>query len=160
MLSLEHINLRRGPELLLEDAGFVLHKGARVGLVGKNGSGKSSLFKLILGELEPDGGELNRPTDWRLAMMAQEVPALEQAAVEYVLDGHQGLQLGPADEELEEQGEGAVQFLKSDIAASGESGSLLEVAEGAKHADQAPGAIAEAVAGVTAAEIASFTSTP
>ncbi|HCE41197.1 MAG: ABC transporter ATP-binding protein [Alcanivorax sp.] len=96
MLSLEHINLRRGPELLLEDAGFVLHKGARVGLVGKNGSGKSSLFKLILGELEPDGGELNRPTDWRLAMMAQEVPALEQAAVEYVLDGHQGLRRAEA----------------------------------------------------------------
>ena len=96
MLSLEHINLRRGPELLLEDAGFVLHKGARVGLVGKNGSGKSSLFKLILGELEPDGGELNRPADWRLAMMAQEVPALEQPAVEYVLDGHQGLRRAEA----------------------------------------------------------------
>ena len=42
MLSLEHINLRRGPELLLEDASFVLHKGTRVGVVGRNGSGKSS----------------------------------------------------------------------------------------------------------------------
>ena len=96
MLSLEHINLRRGSELLLEDANFVLHKGARVGLVGKNGSGKSSLFKLIMGELEVDGGELNRPADWRLAMMAQEVPALEQAAVEYVLDGHHSLRRAEA----------------------------------------------------------------
>ncbi|MBL7250738.1 ATP-binding cassette domain-containing protein [Alloalcanivorax marinus] len=96
MLSLEHINLRRGSELLLEDAGFVLHKGARVGLVGKNGSGKSSLFKLIMGELEPDGGELNLPADWRLAMMAQEVPALEQPALEYVLDGHHGLRRAEA----------------------------------------------------------------
>ncbi len=51
MLSLEHINLRRGPDLLLEDANLVLHKGWRVGLVGRNGSGKSSLFKLIMGEL-------------------------------------------------------------------------------------------------------------
>ncbi|MBM7333028.1 ATP-binding cassette domain-containing protein [Alloalcanivorax marinus] len=96
MLSLEHINLRRGSDLLLEDAGFVLHKGARVGLVGKNGSGKSSLFRLILGELEPDGGHLQRPADWRLAMMAQEVPALEQAALEYVLDGHRPLRRAEA----------------------------------------------------------------
>ncbi len=91
MLSLEHINLRRGPDLLLEDANLVLHKGWRVGLVGRNGSGKSSLFKLIMGELESDGGNLNLPADWRLAMMAQEVPALDQPAIEYVLDGHHGL---------------------------------------------------------------------
>jgi ATP-binding cassette, subfamily F, member 3 len=82
MLSLEHINLRRGPDLLLEDASVVLHKGWRVGLVGRNGTGKSSLFKLIMGELESDGGNLNLPADWRLAMMAQEVPALEQPAID------------------------------------------------------------------------------
>jgi ATP-binding cassette, subfamily F, member 3 len=91
MLSLEHINLRRGPDLLLEDASVVLHKGWRVGLVGRNGTGKSSLFKLIMGELESDGGNLNLPADWRLAMMAQEVPALEQPAIDYVLDGHRAL---------------------------------------------------------------------
>ena len=91
MLSLEHINLRRGPDLLLEDASVVLHKGWRVGLVGRNGTGKSSLFKLIMGELESDGGNLNLPSDWRLAMMAQEVPALEQPAIDYVLDGHRAL---------------------------------------------------------------------
>ena len=91
MLSLEHINLRRGPDLLLEDASVVLHKGWRVGLVGRNGTGKSSLFQLIMGELESDGGNLNLPSDWRLAMMAQEVPALEQPAIDYVLDGHHAL---------------------------------------------------------------------
>ncbi len=91
MLSLEQINLRRGPDLLLEEASFVLHKGWRVGLVGRNGTGKSSLFKLIMGELESDGGNLNCPNDWRLAMMAQEVPALAQPAVDYVLDGHKAL---------------------------------------------------------------------
>ena len=96
MLSLEHINLRRGPDLLLEDASFVLHKGWRVGLVGRNGTGKSSLFKLIMGELESDGGNIHRPADWRLAMMAQEVPALEQAAVDYVLDGHKALRAAQA----------------------------------------------------------------
>src|SRR5690606_937336 len=85
MLSLEHINLRRGTSLLLEDANFTLHQGQRVGLVGKNGSGKSSLFKLISGELDTDAGQLSRPTDWRLAMMAQEVPALPQPAIDYVL---------------------------------------------------------------------------
>jgi ATP-binding cassette subfamily F protein 3 len=94
MLSLEHINLRRGPDLLLEDASVVLHKGWRVGLVGRNGTGKSSLFKLIMGELESDGGNLNLPADWRLAMMAQEVPALEQPAIDYVLDGHRALRRG------------------------------------------------------------------
>lgn len=91
MLSLEHINLRRGPELLLEDANFVLHKGWRVGLIGRNGTGKSSLFKLIMGELESDAGHIHRPANWRLAMMAQEVAALPQPAVEYVLDGHHAL---------------------------------------------------------------------
>ena len=91
MLSLEHINLRRGPDLLLEDTSFVLHKGWRVGLVGRNGTGKSSLFKLIMGELESDGGSLHLPADWRLAMMAQEVPGLPQPAIDYVLDGHKAL---------------------------------------------------------------------
>lgn len=98
MLSLEHINLRRGTSLLLEDANFTLHQGQRVGLVGKNGSGKSSLFKLISGELDTDAGQLSRPTDWRLAMMAQEVPALPQPAIDYVLDGHQ--ELRAAEREL------------------------------------------------------------
>ena len=97
MLSLEHITLRRGPEPLLEDASFVLHKGARVGLVGNNGSGKSSLFKLILGELDCDAGALNRPADWRLAMMAQEVPALAVPAIDYVLDGHIALRQAEAE---------------------------------------------------------------
>ena len=91
MLSLEHINLRRGPELLLEDASFVLHKGTRVGVVGRNGSGKSSLFKLIMGELESDGGTVQRPADWRFSMMVQEVPALAQPALDYVLDGNRAL---------------------------------------------------------------------
>ncbi|WP_101675345.1 ATP-binding cassette domain-containing protein [Alloalcanivorax mobilis] len=103
MLSLEHINLRRGPELLLEDASFTLHLGTRVGLVGKNGSGKSSLFKLIIGELESDGGTLNRPADWRVAMMAQEVPALACPAISYVLDGNQALRRAEADLDAAQQ---------------------------------------------------------
>ena len=91
MLSLEHINLRRGAELLLEDANFTLHKGWRVGLVGRNGTGKSSLLALITGRLESDAGTLKLPSDWRVAMMAQEVPALAQKAIDYVLDGNQPL---------------------------------------------------------------------
>ncbi|MDH3955045.1 MAG: ATP-binding cassette domain-containing protein, partial [Gammaproteobacteria bacterium] len=58
MLALTNIALRRGRKTLFESASFQLHAGQRLGLIGANGCGKSSLFAMLLGELEPDEGEL------------------------------------------------------------------------------------------------------
>ncbi|HSH42695.1 MAG TPA: ATP-binding cassette domain-containing protein, partial [Arenicellales bacterium] len=87
MLRLDHIALRRGPNLLIEDAELRVHAGQRVGLVGRNGSGKSSLFALIRGELEPDAGSLSLPPDTLIAHVAQEAPASGRSALDYVMDG-------------------------------------------------------------------------
>ncbi len=87
MLRLEQLALRRGPRLLFEQADFSVYPGQRLGITGANGSGKSSLFAAILGELQPDSGELYRPRDWVVAHVAQETPADPRPALEYVLDG-------------------------------------------------------------------------
>ncbi|SFD37818.1 ATP-binding cassette, subfamily F, member 3 [Thiohalospira halophila DSM 15071] len=88
MLALEEVELRRGAEPLLQGASATLHDGWKVGVVGRNGSGKSSLFALLLGELSPDAGRVTLPDGARIAWMAQEIADLEATAVEYVLAGH------------------------------------------------------------------------
>ncbi len=87
MLRFENITLRRGSRVLLNGANFSVHPGWRVGLTGRNGSGKSSLLALIEGSLGLDGGEFFRPRDWVLAHVRQETPALHRSALDYVLDG-------------------------------------------------------------------------
>jgi len=87
MLRLENVALRRGPHLLIDNAGLRAHAGQRVGLVGRNGSGKSSLFALIRGELEPDAGTLALAPDAVIAHVAQEAPASDRAALDFVMDG-------------------------------------------------------------------------
>lgn len=89
MLSIDNLALRRGTNLLLSEANATIHPGWKVGLTGRNGTGKSSLMALFNGTVEPDSGNFYRPAEWRIGMMAQEVPALKQAAIEYVLDGHE-----------------------------------------------------------------------
>lgn len=96
MIQLDDLRLRRGPDILLDHATITLHGGWKIGLTGRNGCGKSSLFALLCGQLEADAGQLLMPPDWRLAMMAQEVPALEQPAIEYVLDGNTPLRAAEA----------------------------------------------------------------
>ncbi len=87
MLKFSDIALRRGPNLLFSKANFSLHACWRVGITGRNGSGKSSLLALISGELSPDAGEFDRPRNWILAHVRQETPALTTSAIDYVLDG-------------------------------------------------------------------------
>lgn len=87
MLSFTNIALRRGPALLFEDVSFTIHRDQKVGLIGANGAGKTSLFKMILGELDSDRGDLEFPQNLRIAHLAQEVPGTEQAAIDYVLAG-------------------------------------------------------------------------
>ncbi|MBL37122.1 MAG: ABC transporter ATP-binding protein [Xanthomonadales bacterium] len=91
MIQLEHITLRRGVEDLLVDASLTVHAGQKIGLVGPNGCGKSSLFALLLGELEPDTGEVRIPEEWTVAHMAQQISELERPALEFVLDGDRAL---------------------------------------------------------------------
>jgi ATP-binding cassette subfamily F protein 3 len=87
LIRLSQLTLRRGAKPLLEQADLTIHAGERIGLIGANGSGKSSLFALLRGELHADKGEAELPAHWRIAHVAQETPALERPAVEYVIDG-------------------------------------------------------------------------
>jgi ATP-binding cassette subfamily F protein 3 len=87
MIRFSGVSLFRGSKLLLENADATLNPGERVGLVGANGSGKSSLFALLRGELHADKGDVDFPRHWRIAHVAQETPALERPALEYAIDG-------------------------------------------------------------------------
>jgi len=87
MIQLRELSLRFGNRLLFEDVSLSIHDRQKVALVGNNGSGKSSLFAMLLGRLESTGGELLLPKDMRLAHVAQETPALEISALDYVLQG-------------------------------------------------------------------------
>ena len=87
MLRVNEITLRRGARVLLDAATMNVHPGQKVGLVGPNGSGKSSLFALIRNELHADAGEVALPPRWVLSHVAQETPAVERPALEFVMDG-------------------------------------------------------------------------
>ena len=87
MLRISNITLRRGVRVLLENASMNVHPGQKVGLIGPNGSGKSSLFALVRGELQADSGELSIPPAWVLSHVAQETPAIERPALDFVMDG-------------------------------------------------------------------------
>ena len=87
MIRLSQVTLRRGTKTLLEGADVALNPGDRIGLIGANGSGKSSLFALLRGELHADKGEVDYPARWRVAYVAQETPALERTALDYAIDG-------------------------------------------------------------------------
>jgi ATP-binding cassette subfamily F protein 3 len=77
----------RGIKPLLEQVDVTLNPGDKIGLIGANGAGKSSLFGLLRGELHPDMGEIDFPAKWRMAYVAQETPALDRAALDYAIDG-------------------------------------------------------------------------
>ncbi|MCX7562575.1 ATP-binding cassette domain-containing protein [Xanthomonadaceae bacterium XH05] len=87
MISFRNFSLRRGQRLLLSQMDIALHAGWRVGVVGRNGCGKSSLFAALMGELEPDAGDLDLPARVRIASVAQETPALPDSALDFVLSG-------------------------------------------------------------------------
>ena len=87
MLKLVDITLYRGRKCLFEGASLTVHAGQRMGITGANGTGKSSLLALIRGELEVDAGEVEVPTDWVMAHVEQETPAVETSALDYVLAG-------------------------------------------------------------------------
>ena len=87
MIQFRNLALVRGARRLIEDATLQIHPGWRVGLVGANGSGKSSVFALLRGELHTDLGDCEIPAGWTIASVAQETPALPTPALKYALDG-------------------------------------------------------------------------
>ena len=91
MLTLRAVTLRRGPRALFTDATFSLFAGEKVGVVGANGTGKSSLFALLKGELGADAGEVGIQSGHVLASVAQDVAPDPRAAIEFVLDGDKEL---------------------------------------------------------------------
>lgn len=93
MIEIKNLTLQRGLKVLLDQAALSLAPCRRVGLIGKNGSGKSSLFALLKGEITADKGDVSIPKHWKTAAVAQETPALDISALDYVLQGDGELQL-------------------------------------------------------------------
>lgn len=88
MIELNQITLSRNGENLIEHGDTRIHSGQRVGLTGRNGSGKSSLLALLRHEIDPDHGDYRIPPDWHIASVRQETPSLPDSAIDYVLSGH------------------------------------------------------------------------
>ena len=87
MITLRNVVLRRGTKVVLDDASVVLQPGEKVGLVGRNGAGKSSLFALLTDRLHSDKGDVEIPRHWALAEVAQHMPETDMPATEFVLEG-------------------------------------------------------------------------
>ncbi|WP_281915388.1 ABC-F family ATP-binding cassette domain-containing protein [Caldimonas thermodepolymerans] len=87
MIVLKNVTLRCGTKVVLEGANVTLHPGEKVGLVGRNGAGKSSLFALLTGALHPDAGDVELPPRWRIAEVVQSMPDTEDSATDFVLAG-------------------------------------------------------------------------
>jgi ATP-binding cassette, subfamily F, member 3 len=87
MLTLANVRLRRGPQVLVDEASTGIFRGEKVGVVGRNGSGKSTLLAMIKGELLPDAGEYSAPPNLAMASVAQELPDSDAPLAEYILDG-------------------------------------------------------------------------
>ncbi len=87
MLNFKDLAIRRGQRLLFSGLNFVIHRGSKVGLTGANGTGKSSLIAMIQGELSPDHGEFSMPPNLSIVHVAQESPAVDKIAIDYVIDG-------------------------------------------------------------------------
>lgn len=100
MIVFSSLQIRRGTRVLLDNATATVNPGQKVGLVGKNGCGKSTLLALLKGEMAADGGSYTFPSNWALAWVNQETPALDVPALEYVIDGDREFRQLEADLQL------------------------------------------------------------
>jgi ATP-binding cassette subfamily F protein 3 len=110
MLKLTDVTLRRGGRVLFAGANVAVFPGQKVGLTGANGTGKSSLFALLRGELAADAGDVAVPAKWVFAHVAQETPGVDQPAIEYVQDGDAELRAIERDIRAAEQAEDGVRL--------------------------------------------------
>jgi ATP-binding cassette subfamily F protein 3 len=91
MIILKNLSLRRSAKVLLDNASVSINPGERVGLVGRNGAGKSSLFALLNGTLHEDKGDFSIPSQWRMAQVAQDMPETSESATDFVIAGDTAL---------------------------------------------------------------------
>ncbi len=98
MITLKNVTLRRGTKVLLDLASVTLNPGEKVGLVGRNGAGKSSLFALLDGSLHEDAGDFSVPSQWRMGQVAQNMPETDMSATQYLVEGD--VQLLAAQQEV------------------------------------------------------------
>lgn len=110
MIKLSNVSLLRGRKLLLEDASAQVFPGHKVALIGSNGCGKSTLFALLRSELTVDAGDCSVPSDWRIVSVAQETPATDRRAIDYVIDGDKHLRMLQEKLRVAEQEEDGVQI--------------------------------------------------
>ena len=87
MITVRNLTLRRGTKVVLDDASVTLNPGEKIGLVGRNGAGKSSLFALLTGRLSADAGDAEIPPRWRIGEVAQHMPETSDSATDFVLQG-------------------------------------------------------------------------
>lgn len=111
MIKFENLSLFRGTKVLFEHVNAQIHAGQKLGIIGRNGCGKSSLFALLQGDLTSETGECYLPQDWRIASVAQHTPSTERIALEYVIDGHKAFR------DLQSQYEAALQNEQGILAA-------------------------------------------
>jgi ATP-binding cassette subfamily F protein 3 len=88
MIRADAVYFKRGEQTIFENMSFVVHAGQRVGIVGRNGVGKSTLFEMICRRIEPDDGDVDVPEGWRISHMRQELGSSNRPALDFVLDGH------------------------------------------------------------------------
>ena len=107
MITLRNITLRRGTKVVLQNANVTMQPGEKVGLIGRNGAGKSSLFALLTDRLHADTGDVEIPPRWRVGEVAQDMPETEDGATDFVLQGDQALMAAQAElAEAEASGDG------------------------------------------------------
>ncbi|GJH29796.1 ABC-F family ATP-binding cassette domain-containing protein [Caballeronia novacaledonica] len=97
MISIRNVTLRRGVNVVLDRASVTFTPGEKIGLVGRNGAGKSSFFGLLNGTLHEDGGEFSIPAAWKMGQVAQDMPETELSATDFVIEGDIGLLAAQAE---------------------------------------------------------------
>ena len=105
MISVRNVTLRRGVNVVLDSASVTFTPGEKIGLVGRNGAGKSSFFGLLNGTLHEDGGEFSIPAAWKMGQVAQEMPETEQSATDFVVEGDTVLLAAQAEVAAAEAGD-------------------------------------------------------
>ncbi|MDH4284331.1 MAG: ATP-binding cassette domain-containing protein, partial [Gallionellaceae bacterium] len=93
MLNIQNLTYLQGGTPLLQNINLQAFSGQRIGLIGKNGCGKSTLFRLVRGKIKPDGGEISLQSGKTVAHVEQEIASSDQPAIEFVLDGDAELRL-------------------------------------------------------------------
>jgi len=125
MITLSNLSLRRGPKVVLQGATATVTPGEKVGLVGRNGAGKSSLFALLTNELHADAGDFDMPPAWLLpggiSQVSQSMPETDESATDFVMagdtrllgalqaiaaaeQGHDGMAIAHAHQAMDEAG--------------------------------------------------------